>query len=75
MPMIDTAIKDVAGRFGLGPKAGPQVQELAHLITDSPGEVSGSIDKFRSPASARSSLRGLPEPMEQHYAWILNVTI
>src|SRR5215469_9508892 len=48
MTMIDTAIEDVAGRFGLGPKAGQLVQELVHLITGSPGGVSGFIDKFRS---------------------------
>ena len=48
MTMIDTAIEDVAGRFGLGPKAGQLVQELVHLITGSPGGVIGFIDKFRS---------------------------
>ena len=48
MTMIDNAIEDVAGRFGLGPKAGQLMQELVHLITGSPGGVSGFIDKFRS---------------------------
>jgi OmpA-OmpF porin, OOP family len=48
MTMIDTAIEDVAGRFGVGPKAGQLMQELVHLITGSPGGVSGFIDKFRS---------------------------
>jgi len=48
MAMIDNAIEDVAGRFGLGPKSGQLMQELVHLITGSPGGVSGFIDKFRS---------------------------
>jgi OOP family OmpA-OmpF porin len=48
MTMIDNAIGDVAGRFGLGPKAGQLMQEVVHLITGSPGGVSGFIDKFRS---------------------------
>jgi outer membrane protein OmpA-like peptidoglycan-associated protein/uncharacterized protein YidB (DUF937 family) len=48
MTMIDSAIEDVAGRFGLGPKSGQLMQELVHLITGSPGGVSGFIDKFRS---------------------------
>ena len=48
MTMIDTAIEDVAGRFGLGPKAGQLMQELVHLITGSPGGVSGFVEKFRS---------------------------
>ena len=48
MTMIDNAIEDVAGRYGLGPKAGQLMQELVHLITGSPGGVSGFIDKFRS---------------------------
>ncbi len=48
MTMIDNAIADVAGRFGLGPKAGQLMQEVVRLITGSPGGVSGFIDKFRS---------------------------
>ena len=48
MTMIDNAIQDVAGRFGLGPKSGQLMQEVVHLITGSPGGVSGFIDKFRS---------------------------
>jgi uncharacterized protein YidB (DUF937 family) len=48
MTMIDSAIEDVAGRFGLGPKSGQLMQELVHLITGSPGGVNGFIDKFRS---------------------------
>jgi len=46
--MIDNAIEDVAGRFGLGPKSGQLMHELVHLITGSPGGVGGFIDKFRS---------------------------
>jgi len=48
MTMIDNAIEDVAGRFGLGPKSGQLMHELVHLITGSPGGVGGFIDKFRS---------------------------
>jgi OOP family OmpA-OmpF porin len=48
MTMIDHAIEDVAGRFGLGPKSGQLVQEVVRLITGSPGGVTGFIDKFRS---------------------------
>ena len=48
MAMIDSAIDDVAGRFGLGPKAGQLMQEVVHLITGSPGGLGGFIDKFRS---------------------------
>jgi len=46
--MIDSAIDDVAGRFGLGPKAGQLMHEVVQLITGSPGGVGGFIDKFRS---------------------------
>src|SRR6516225_7711572 len=48
MAMIDSGIDDVAGRFGLGPKAGQLMQEVVRLITGSPGGVTGFIDKFRS---------------------------
>jgi OmpA-OmpF porin, OOP family len=48
MAMIDSAIDDVAGRFGLGPKAGQLMHEIVHLITGSPGGVGGFLDKFRS---------------------------
>ena len=48
MTMIDSAIDDVAGRFGLGPKAGQLMHEIVHLITGSPGGVGGFLDKFRS---------------------------
>ena len=48
MTMIDNAIEEVAGRFGLGPKSGQLMHELVHLITGSPGGVGGFIDKFRS---------------------------
>ena len=44
MTMIDNAIEDVAGRFGLGPKSGQLMHEVVHLITGSPGGVSGFID-------------------------------
>ena len=48
MAMIDSAIDDVAGRFGLGPKSGQLMHEVVHLITGSPGGLSGFLDKFRS---------------------------
>ena len=47
MTMIDNAIQDVAGRFGLGPKVGQLMHEVVHLVTGSPGGVSGFIDKFQ----------------------------
>ena len=52
MTMIDHAIEDVAGRFGLGPKSGQLMQEVVRLITGSPGGVTGFIDKFRSEKGA-----------------------
>src|SRR6516164_11770102 len=48
MAMIDDAINDIAGRFGLGAKAGQLVNEVVNLMTGTPGGVSGFIDKFRS---------------------------
>lgn len=48
MAMVDNLIEDVAGRFGLGPKAGPLFQEVVQLMTGSPGGINGFIDKFRS---------------------------
>ena len=41
MTMIDSAIDDVAGRFGLGPKSGQLMHEVVHLITGSPGGLLG----------------------------------
>jgi hypothetical protein len=49
MTIIDHAIEDVAGRFGLGPKGGQLMHEVGHLVTGSPGGVSGFIDKFSRP--------------------------
>jgi hypothetical protein len=43
MTMIDHAIEDVAGRFGLGPKSGQLMHEIVHLITGSPGGVTGFL--------------------------------
>jgi OmpA-OmpF porin, OOP family len=48
MAMFDSEIEDVAGRFGLGTKAGPLLREVVQLITGSPGGIGGFIDKFRS---------------------------
>ena len=48
MAMFDSAIEDLAGRFGLGSKAGPLLQEVVQLITRSGGGISGFIEKFRS---------------------------
>jgi outer membrane protein OmpA-like peptidoglycan-associated protein/uncharacterized protein YidB (DUF937 family) len=48
MAMIDDAINDIAGRFGLGTKAGQLVNEVTNLMTGTPGGIGGFIDKFRS---------------------------
>jgi OOP family OmpA-OmpF porin len=48
MTTLDNTIEDVAGRFGLGPKTGPLMNEITQLITGSPGGIGGFIDKFRS---------------------------
>jgi OmpA-OmpF porin, OOP family len=48
MAMFDSAIEDLAGRFGLGAKAAPLLQEVVQLITRSGGGISGFIEKFRS---------------------------
>jgi outer membrane protein OmpA-like peptidoglycan-associated protein/uncharacterized protein YidB (DUF937 family) len=48
MAMFDSEIEDVAGRFGLGGKAGLLFGEFVHLITGSPGGIGGFVDKFRS---------------------------
>jgi outer membrane protein OmpA-like peptidoglycan-associated protein/uncharacterized protein YidB (DUF937 family) len=48
MAMIDDAINDIAGRFGLGAKAGQLVNEVVNLMTGTPGGIGGFIDKFRS---------------------------
>jgi outer membrane protein OmpA-like peptidoglycan-associated protein/uncharacterized protein YidB (DUF937 family) len=48
MAMIDNAIDDIAGRFGLGAKAGQLVNEVVNLMTGTPGGIGGFIDKFRS---------------------------
>jgi len=48
MAMFDSEIEDVAGRFGLGAKAGPLLREVVQLITGSPGGIGGFLEKFRS---------------------------
>jgi OmpA-OmpF porin, OOP family len=48
MAMFESEIEDVAGRFGLGAKAGPLLREVVQLITGSPGGIAGFIDKFKS---------------------------
>ena len=48
MTTLDNTIEDVAGRFGLGPKTGPLMNEVTQLITGSPGGIGGFIDKFES---------------------------
>ena len=48
MTAIDSAIDDIASRFGLGAKSGQLVSEVVNLMTGSPGGISGFIDKFRS---------------------------
>src|SRR4029450_4740337 len=48
MAVFDNVIEDVAGRFGLGGKAGPLLHEVVQLMTSSPGGIGGFIEKFRS---------------------------
>lgn len=48
MAVFDDVIEDVAGRFGLGAKAGPLMREVVQLVTGSPGGIGGFIDKLRS---------------------------
>jgi len=48
MTIIDSAVDDIASRFGLGAKSGQLVQEVVGLMTGTPGGVGGFIDKFRS---------------------------
>jgi uncharacterized protein YidB (DUF937 family) len=48
MAVFDDVIEDVAGRFGLGAKAGPLLREVVQLVTGSPGGIGGFIDKLRS---------------------------
>ena len=48
MTMLDDTIEDVAGRFGIGTKTRPLMNEVTQLITGSPGGIGGFIDKFRS---------------------------
>jgi outer membrane protein OmpA-like peptidoglycan-associated protein/uncharacterized protein YidB (DUF937 family) len=48
MAMIDDAIADIAGRLGLGARAGQLVNEVVNLMTGTPGGIGGFIDKFRS---------------------------
>ncbi len=48
MALFDNTIEDLAGRFGLGSKAGPLLQEVVQLITHSGGGIGGFIEKFRS---------------------------
>ena len=48
MTTLDNTIEDVAGRFGLGPKTGPLMNEVTQLITGSPGGIGGFIDKCKS---------------------------
>jgi len=48
MTTLDNTIEEVAGKFGLGPKTGPLMNEVTQLITGSPGGIGGFIDKFKS---------------------------
>src|SRR5436309_618731 len=57
MSPFDNIIDDVAGRFGLGAKAGPLLRELLLLMTGSSGGISGFIDKFKS-AGLSSEVNG-----------------
>ena len=48
MTIVDNAIDDMAGRFGLGAKSGQLVHEVVNLMTGTPGGVGAFIDKFRN---------------------------
>lgn len=48
MAMFDALIDDVAGRFELGPNAGPLIREILAIITGSPGGVSGFLNTLKS---------------------------
>jgi outer membrane protein OmpA-like peptidoglycan-associated protein/uncharacterized protein YidB (DUF937 family) len=52
MSPFDNIIEDIAGRFGLGTKAGPLLRELLLLVTGS-GGISALIDKFKSAGLSR----------------------
>jgi OOP family OmpA-OmpF porin len=48
MALFDALIDDIAGRFGLGTKAGPLVREVLNLAVGSPQGLSGFLDKLKS---------------------------
>jgi len=48
MSIFDDLVRDVAGRFNLGPQAAALVKEAVRLITGTPGGIGGFLDKFRN---------------------------
>ena len=46
--LIDNLISDIADRFGLGKSAGPLIQEVLNMITNSPGGFGGFLNQLRS---------------------------
>jgi OmpA-OmpF porin, OOP family len=48
MGAFDTVIGELAGKFGLGAKAGPLVGELLRFVTSRPGGIAGFIDSIKS---------------------------
>jgi uncharacterized protein YidB (DUF937 family) len=48
MAQFDALIGDISGRFGLGPSAGPLVQEVLNIVTARPGGIGAFLDKARS---------------------------
>ena len=65
MAVFDSVIEDVAGRFGLGGKAGPLLHEVVQLMTSSPGGIGGFIESLSRPASMLRSAHGSARPMER----------
>jgi uncharacterized protein YidB (DUF937 family) len=46
--LFDGLIRDIADRFGLGASAGPLVQEVLNLITNSTGGIGGFLNTLKS---------------------------
>ena len=46
--LIDGLINDMADKFGLGATAGPLMQEVLSMVTNSPGGIGGFLNKLRS---------------------------
>src|SRR5262249_49338466 len=53
MSQYDDIVDEAASRFGLGPKAGVLLQELQQIVTESPGGVSGFINRLQAVGACR----------------------